>query len=147
LLDYFKSLGSLDPLFGKTNNLQFEFIPRSSNLAKLIEMSKKEHIVIISYWSNHLPEIGRIAEVIASIRLGKYVNGISDREKLLNYIFKQLNRGEGALGYKRVEDKNTVKVIRDLIGETSTDSEVFFLRNSFLKIIQKYGMVLGTFSF
>jgi len=69
-----------------------------------------------------LNRCNEIAEVIASIRLGKYVNGISDRERLLNYIYKQLNRGKEALGYKRVEDKNTEKIIRDLINITSTDS-------------------------
>jgi hypothetical protein len=137
-LDYLKTLGTYDPLTNRTKNIQMEFIPKGRTLSGLTNLAKKSNVIILSYWSNSMVEIGRIAEVIQAIRLSKYDNHILDPEIIVKEVYKRLDQGNEALGFKRRIDQATKKLIQELLEISKGKGETLFYRDVYLKLLEKY---------
>lgn len=86
--------------------------------------------------------MGRVPEIIQSIRLVRYISKIKDKEIIRQNVVKKLKQGKGALGFQRKMDENTSRVIQELIELTGADGEATYFRDAFVELLRKYGMVL-----
>ena len=142
LLEYLRTMGEYDPNNCSIKNIQLEFIPSGNTLGGRTDIAEDTNVVIISYWGNDVPQIGRVPEIIQSLRMIRYLNKIENREIINRKVVDKLKQGIGALGFQRKMDENTSRVIQELTELTSADGEVTFFRDSFLELLRKYGMAL-----
>ncbi len=142
LLEYLKTMGEYDPNNCSIKNIQLEFIPRGNTLGGRTDITKDTNVVIISYWGNDVPQMGRVPEIIQSLRMIRYLDKIENQEIIKQKVVNKLKQGIGALGFQRKMDENTSRVIQELTELTSADGEVTFSRDSFLELLRRYGMGL-----
>jgi hypothetical protein len=147
LLEYLKTMGVYDPDKSSVKNIQLEFIPRGHTLGGKTNLAKDTNVVIISYWRNDVPQMGRVPEIIQSLRMIRYLDKIENQEIIKQKVVNRLRQGIGALGFQRKMDENTSRVIQELTELTSADGEVTFFRDSFLELLRKYGMGLVSINY
>ena len=83
-------------------------------------------------------EFGRLMEVVSAIRQSIFKLNIKDPNILLTHVIDILNEyGEKAIGFRRVLDNKTRRIISELIGITNLDvGEEMLMRDILLYILK-----------
>ncbi len=138
MLDYLKTIGNYDLVF-QPLNLQFEFVPFSKTLGGITAISKENNIVIISYWRDLKPEFIRFGEIISAFhRIGKYGRNIIDEKKILNELYDLMDYGRTAMGFKRVMDSSTKKMIKIILNVAKkSNGDSTFYHGAFLEFLKR----------
>ncbi len=138
LFDELKTIGSYDSSLETIKNLQIEFIPKGNILNNHTDIAKDFNALIISYWGVNTKEFGRLMEVVSAIRQSIFKLNIKDPNILLTHVIDILNEyGEKAIGFRRVLDNKTRRIISELIGITNLDvGEEMLMRDILLYILK-----------
>jgi hypothetical protein len=140
MLDYLKTIGNYN-LISEPLNLQFEFVPFSKTLGGTTDISKESNIVIISYWKDIKQEFMRFGEIISAFhRIGKYGSKIISEKKIINEVYDLMDYGETAMGFKRLMDSSTKKMIKIILNVAKkSNGESTFYHGAFLEFLRRFG--------
>jgi hypothetical protein len=137
LLDFCKTIGHF---YGETGSglikLQMEFLRRKTSLYDKTEVASNNNVVFVSYWGLSIPIMQRMGDIIASVILRKYTDGIVDKDILLSEVMRSLRQGRTALNGRKLDTLSKCR-INTIIGNTSM-GETSYLKNRFLFFLATY---------
>jgi len=137
LLDFLKTIGHFDIKRGTgALKLQLEYIRKGYSVGGLTNISKKNNIVIISYWGKSKQEMQRWGDIIAAVILRKYQNGFFEDTLLKQKVKESLKHGKEALRGRKM-DSVPEYFVKKIIGNTKI-GETTYLKERFLEFLRNY---------
>ncbi|MFX1285095.1 MAG: hypothetical protein ACFFB5_15650 [Promethearchaeota archaeon] len=137
LLDFLKTIGHFDVKRGTgILKLQLEYIRKGYSIGGLTNISRKNNVLIISYWGKSKQEMQRWGDIIAAVILRKYRNKLLEDSSLIQKVKESLKHGEEALKGRKM-DFNSEIFIKKIIGNTDV-GETTYLKERFLEFLRNY---------